>query len=205
MLRIWGRLNSVNVKKALWAAEELGLKYERIDAGMQFGVTKTPDYRRMNPNSLVPTIDDDGFVLWESHAIVRYLAARHGAGTLWPTDLRARADAERWMDWAFTFQNAMRDVFWGLIRTPPEKRDLKAIEAGAKRSAELIQVPDRILENRPFLAGDSFTMGDIPLGCEVQRWMRVPIERARAPNVEAWFERLRARPAFLRIVEVPLT
>ena len=204
MLRIWGRLNSVNVKKAMWAVEELGLKYERIDAGMQFGVTKTPDYRRMNPNSLVPTIEDDGFVLWESHAIVRYLAAKHGAGTLWPTDLRQRADAERWMDWAFTFQNAMRDVFWGLIRTPPEKRDLKAIEAGAKRSAELIQVPDRILENRPFLAGDSFTMGDIPLGCEVQRWMRVPIERPRAPNVEAWFERLRARPAFLRIVDVPL-
>jgi glutathione S-transferase len=205
MLRIWGRLNSVNVKKAMWAVEELGLKYERIDAGLHFGVTKTPEYRRMNPNSLVPTIDDDGFVLWESHSIVRYLAAKHGAGTLWPTDLRVRADAERWMDWAFTFQSAMRDVFWGLIRTPPEKRDMKAIEAGAKRSAELLQIPDKILENRPFLAGGSFTMGDIPLGCEVQRWMRVPMERPRFPNVEAWFERLRARPAFLAFVDVPLT
>ena len=205
MLKIWGRLNSVNVKKAMWAVEELGLKYERIDAGLHFGVTKTPEYRRMNPNSLVPTIDDDGFVLWESHSIVRYLAAKHGAGTLCPTDLRVRADAERWMDWAFTFQGAMRDVFWGLIRTPPEKRDMKAIETGAKRSAELLQIPDKILENRPFLAGDSFTMGDIPLGCEVQRWMRVPIERPRFPNVEAWFERLRARPAFLAFVDVPLT
>jgi glutathione S-transferase len=206
MLRIWGRVNSVNVKKALWAAEELGLKYERIDAGMQFGVTRTAEYRKMNPNSLVPTIEDEGFVLWESHTIVRYLAAKHAAGTLWPTDLRMRADAERWMDWAFTFQNAMRDVFWGLIRTPPEKRDMKAIEAGAKRSAELLQgVLERNLENRNYVSGASFTMGDIPIGAEVQRWMRVPIERPRLPHVEAWFERLRARPAFLRIVDVPLT
>jgi glutathione S-transferase len=206
MLKIWGRVNSVNVKKALWAAEELGLRYERIDAGMQFGVTRTPEYRKLNPNSLVPTIEDDGFVLWESHTIVRYLAAKHAAGTLWPTDLRARAEAERWMDWAFTFQNAMRDVFWGLIRTPPEKRDLKAIEAGAKRSAELLQgVLERNLENRNYVSGASFTMGDIPIGAEVQRWMRVPIERPRLPHVEAWFERLRARPAFLRVVDVPLT
>jgi glutathione S-transferase len=205
MLKIWGRLNSVNVKKAMWAVEELGLKYERIDAGLHFGVTKTPEYRRMNPNSLVPTIDDDGFVLWESHSIVRYLAAKHGAGTLWPTDLRVRADAERWMDWAFTFQNAMRDVFWGLIRTPPEKRDLKAIEAGAKRSAELLAVPEAMLAGRRYVTGKTFTMGDIPLGCEVQRWMRVPMQRPRFPNVEAWFERLRARPAFLAFVDVPLT
>jgi glutathione S-transferase len=205
MLKIWGRLNSVNVKKAMWAVEELGLKYERIDAGLHFGVTKTPEYRRMNPNSLVPTIDDDGFVLWESHSIVRYLAAKHGAGTLWPADLRVRADAERWMDWAFTLQSAMRDVFWGLIRTPPEKRDMKAIEAGAKRSAELLAVPEAMLAGKRYVAGETFTMGDVPLGCEVQRWMRVPIERPRLPNVEAWFERLRARPAFLKFVDVPLT
>jgi len=206
MLKIWGRTNSVNVKKALWAIEELGLKYERIDAGMQFGVTKTPEYRRMNPNSLVPTIDDGGFILWESHTIVRYLAAKHAAGTLCPSELRARADAERWMDWAFTLQGAMRDVFWGLIRTPPEKRDMKAIEAGAKRSSELLQaVLEKNLENRAYVAGTSFTMGDIPIGCEVQRWMRVPIERPRLPAVEAWFERLRARPPFLKLVDVPLT
>ena len=206
MLRIWGRVNSVNVKKALWVVEELGLKYERIDAGMQFGLTRTPEYRRMNPNSLVPTVEDDGFVLWESHTIVRYLAAKHAAGTLWPTDPRVRADAERWMDWAFTLQNAMRDVFWGLIRTPLEKRDAKAIEAGAKRSAELLgSVLEPALAGKDYLTGMSFTMGEIPLGCEVQRWMRVPIERPRLPNVEAWFERLRARPAFLKIVDVPLT
>jgi glutathione S-transferase len=205
MLKIWGRTNSVNVKKVLWAAEELGLPCQRIDAGMEHGVTKTPEYMKMNPNSLVPTIDEDGFVLWESHSIVRYLCAKHGAGTLWPTDLKARADAERWMDWAFTFQSAMRSVFWGLIRTPPEKRDPKAIEEGRRKSAELLSVLERTLARRPYVGGASFTMGDIPLGCEVQRWMRVPIERPPLPAVQAWFDRLCARPAFSKHVDLPLT
>jgi glutathione S-transferase len=206
MLRIWGRINSVNVKKALWAADELGLKYERIDAGMQHGVTKTPEYIRMNPNSLVPTIEDDGFVLWESHTIVRYLAAKHGAGTLWPADLRARADVERWMDWAFTLQAAMRNVFWGLIRTPPEKRDANAIEEGRKRSIELLgNVLEKALAGRKFVGGDRFSMGDIPLGCELQRYMRVPIERPSLPNIDAYFERLRQRPAYVKHVDIPLS
>ena len=205
MLRIWGRVNSVNVKKALWAADELGLKYERVDAGMQYGVNKTPEYLAMNPTGLVPTISDDGFTLWESHSIVRYLAAKHGMGSLCPADLRARADADRWMDWAFTFQNAMRNVFWGLIRTPPEKRDPKAIEEGRKRSIELLAIPESLLARRKYVAGDTFTMGDIPLGCEVQRYMRVPIARPKLPAVEAWFERLRERPAFLKNVDIPLS
>jgi glutathione S-transferase len=153
----------------------------------------------------VPTIDDDGFTLWESHTIVRYLAAKHGAGTLWPTDLRARADAERWMDWAFTFQSAMRNVFWGLIRTPPEKRDASAIEAGCRKSAELLAIPEAVLSEKPYIAGASLTMGDIPLGCEVQRWMRVPIERPVFPNVQAWFDRLCERPAFKKAVDIPLS
>ncbi len=205
MLRIWGRVNSVNVKKALWCAEELGLKYERVDAGMQFGVNKTPDYLGMNPTGLVPTIDDDGFTLWESHTIVRYLCAKHSAGALWPTDLQARADAERWMDWAFSFQKAMRDVFWGLIRTPAEKRNATAIENGVKQSIELAVLLDKALADKPYVAGGAFTMGDIPIGCEVQRYMRVPIERPALPKLQAWFERLRERPAFARHVDLPLT
>jgi glutathione S-transferase len=205
MLKIWGRVNSVNVKKALWAAEELGLKYERIDAGMQFGVTKTPEYLSMNPNSLVPTIEDDGFVLWESHSIVRYLAAKHAMGTLCPSDLRARADAERWMDWAFTFQNAMRAVFWNLIRTAPEKRDMKAVEEGRAQSAKLLEVLEKNLASKSYVAGNAFTMGDIPIGCEVQRWMRVPIERPAFPRVQAWFDRLRERAPFRQVVDIPLT
>ena len=204
MLKIWGRTNSVNVKKVLWTADELGLRYERIDAGRQFGVVDTPEYKKLNPNALVPTIEDDGFVLWESHSIVRYLAARHGAGTLWPTDPRARADAERWMDWAFTFQAAFRTLFWGMVRTPPETRDQKGMEESRKKSAELLAIPDEALARRPYLAGD-FTMGDIPLGCHVQLWMRLPIDRPRHPNLTAWFERLCARPAFRKNVDIPLS
>lgn len=205
MLKIWGRTNSVNVKKVLWALEELGLKYERIDAGMQFGVTKTPEYRKMNPNSLVPTIDDEGFVLWESHAIVRYLAAKHGAGSLWPGELRVRADADRWMDWANTFRAAFHSVFWGLVRTSPEKRDMKAIEEAQGKCAALLNIPEATLATRPFLAGDSFTMGDIPLGCHVQLWMRLPIERPAHPGLRRWFERLSLRPAFRKVVDIPLS
>jgi glutathione S-transferase len=154
----------------------------------------------------VPTIDDDGFVLWESHTIVRYLAAKHASGTLYPSDLKARADAERWMDWAFTFQAAMRNVFWGLIRTPPEKRDAKAIEEARVNSNRLAtDVLERSLERRAFVAGETFTMGDIPIGCEVQRWMRCPIERPKLPNVEAWFARLGQRAPFKKIVDIPLS
>ena len=205
MLRIWGRVNSVNVKKAMWCVAELGLKHERIDAGMQHGVVNTPEYRKMKPTGLVPTIDDDGFTLWESHTIVRYLCAKHAAGTLWPTDLKARADAERWMDWAFTFQGAMRNVFWGLIRTPPEKRDANAIEEGKKKTLALLPILEQTLAHQPYVAGREFTMGDIPIGCEVQRYLRVPIERPPFPAVQAWFERLRQRPAFVTHVDLPLT
>jgi len=205
MLKLWGRTNSVNVKKALWCLEELGLTYERVDAGGQFGVVNTPEYKKMNPNSRVPTLEEDGFVLWESHSIVRYLCAKHSMGKLCPSDLRVRADAERWMDWAFTFQSAMRDVFWGLIRTPPEKRDAKAIEKGIQASHELAGMLDGVLAGRPYVAGQQFTMGDIPIGCEVQRYLRVPIERPSWPRLEAWFERLRQRPPFAKHVDIPLT
>ena len=204
MLKIWGRVNSVNVKKALWCLEELGLKYERIDAGMQYGVVNSPEYRKMNPNGLVPTIDDDGFVLWESHSIVRYLAAKHGKGVLWPMDEHSRALATQWMDWAFSFQANFRTVFWGLVRTPPEKRDLAAIEDARKKCAEMMGILDGALADRHYVAG-TFSMGDIPMGCHAQLWMRLAIERPRHPNLEAWFERLCARPAYKKIVDIPLS
>jgi glutathione S-transferase len=205
MLKVWGRTNSVNVKKALWCIEELGLRYERIDAGMQYGVVQTPEYRKLNPNGLVPTIEDDGFVLWESHTIVRYLAAKHSPGKLWPTDPRERAEAERWMDWTFTFLNAFRPVFWGLVRTPPEKRDVAAIEDGRKKSAELLGHFDAALAGRSYVAGNTFTVGDIPMGCHVQLWMRLPIERPKHPALDAWFARLLERPAYRKVVDIPLT
>ena len=204
MLKIWGRTNSVNVKKALWCVEELGLPYERADAGMQFGVVNTPEYHAMNPNGLVPTLDEDGFILWESHSIVRYLSAKHGKGVLWPMDERTRATANQWMDWAFTFQSTVRDAFWNLIRTPADKRDAQAIEKSRLKSGETAAILDAALADRMYVAG-AFSMGDIPIGAEVQRWMRLPMERPRFPNLEAWFERLCARPAFKKNVDIPLS
>jgi glutathione S-transferase len=204
MLRIWGRTNSVNVKKALWCLEELALPYERIDAGLQHGVVNTPEYRRMNPNGLVPSLEDDGFVLWESHTIVRYLADKYGKGVLRPMDLEPRAIANQWMDWAFTFQASVRDAFWNLIRTPPEKRDAGAVEASRLKSGELAKILDAALASRMYVAGP-FSMGDIPIGCEVQRWIRLPMEKPRLENLEAWFDRLCARPAFKKAVDIPLS
>lgn len=204
MLKLWGRGNSVNVKKALWCLDELGLEYERTDAGLQHGVVNTPEYRRMNPNGLVPTLEENGFVLWESHSIVRYLAAKHGKGVLWPMEERTRAVANQWMDWAFTFQGSVRDSFWNLIRTPPEKRDAAAIERSRVKSGEMAAILDAALADQMYVAG-AYSMGDIPIGCEVQRWMRLPMERPRLPNLEAWFERLCARPAFKKHVDIPLS
>lgn len=204
MIKIWGRTNSVNVKKALWCLEELGLEYERVDAGLHYGVVNTPEYRRMNPNGLVPTMDEDGFILWESHSIVRFLAAKYGKGVLWPMEERTRALANQWMDWAFSFQGAVRDAFWNLIRTPPEKRDAAAIERSRLKSGELAGILDAALAGRMYVAG-AFSMGDIPIGCELQRWMRLPMERPRLAHVEAWFERLCARTAFKTFVDIPLS
>jgi len=204
MLKVWGRVNSVNVKKVLWCIDELGLPYERVDAGLQFGVVNTPEYKKMNPMSLVPTIDDDGFILWESHTIVRYLSDKFGKGVLRPMDIEPRNVANQWMDWAFTFQSSVRDAFWNLIRTPEEKRDAKAIEASRVKSGQLIAILDAALANKHYVAG-TFSMGDIPIGCEVQRWIRLPMERPKLPNLEAWFERLCARPAFKKNVDIPLS
>jgi glutathione S-transferase len=206
MLVIWGRTNSINVQKVLWCCEEIKLPYQRHDAGLAFGVVNTPEYRNLNPNGLVPTIDDDGFVLWESNAIVRYLAAKHADGKLWPADLRRRADADRWMDWQQTMLwPAIRPLFMGLVRTPPDKRDAKALEEARLKSIDVLRVLERRLESSDFTAGDAFSMGDIPLGCAVWRWMALPIERPHLPGVQRWFDALSRRVAYRSIVMQPLT
>jgi glutathione S-transferase len=206
MLVIWGRNNSVNVQKVLWCCEEMALDYERRDAGSAFGVVDTPAYRRLNPNGLVPTIEDDGFVLWESHAIVRYLAGKHAQGGLWPADPKSRADADRWMDWKHTtFWPALRPLFLGLIRTVPEERDAKALEDSRLKTAHVLRTADAALAQRAYLGGDTLTMGDIALGCGIWRWMALPIERAPLPNVQRWFDSLAQRPAYRKTVMLPLT
>jgi len=205
MLTIWGRGNSVNVQKALWCCEEMDIAYRRIDAGGAFGVVNTPEYRKLNPNGLVPTIDDDGFVLWESNAVVRYLAGKHGGG-LWPVDPRTRAIADQWMDWQVsTFWPAIRPIFMGLVRTKEAERDLAAIETSRGKTAELLSIVDAHLESRQYLAGDAFTMGDIPMGCAVWRWMALPIERPRLPNLQRWSDALQARAAYRKVVMLPLS
>lgn len=207
MIKLWGRNNSVNVQKAIWCLEELKLPYERIDAGMQYGVVNTPEFRSMNPNGLVPVIDDAGTVLWESNAIVRYLAAKYGKGTLWPEDPVARAHSDKWMDWcATTYWPPMRTIFWGLIRTQPEKRNLEEIEAARKKSAEVLTMLDAALSRSDYIAGSTLSMGDIPLGCISWRWFGVKdMERPARPNVEAWFKRLSQREAFKKSVLLPLS
>jgi glutathione S-transferase len=204
MLKIWGRANSINVQKVLWCCEELGVEHDRVDAGGPYGLVDTPEYRRRNPNGLVPTIDDDGFVIWESNAIVRYLVTKHRSG-LWPADPRLRAEADQWMDWGHTFWAALRPAFLGLIRTPPEQRNEAAIAESLRKTEELLRLMDDHLRSRPYLAGDEFTVGDIPVGCGIWRWLAMPIERPARPNVVRWSERLAQRPAYRRIVMSPLT
>lgn len=206
MLMIWGRDNSVNVQKALWLCEEAGIAYDRRDAGLQFGVVNTSEYRALNPNGLVPTIDDDGFILWESNTIVRYLAAKHARGTLWPDDPARRARADQWMDWSSTtFWPTIRPLFMGFVRTPVEKRDQAALEQQRVATAAICKALDTHLERNAYMAGDEFTMGDIPLGCGVWRWLALPIERPETPHLQLWFDRLSERPAFRKVVLHPLS
>ena len=206
MLEIWGRNNSVNVQKVIWICIEMGVPFERHDVGGPFGGNREPEYLALNPNGLIPAISDDGFVLWESNAIVRYLAAKHGAGSLWPEDPAARAEADKWMDWQLgTLWNNLRPVFIGLIRTPPEERDHDAIEAARLRTAEAFSILDEHLSEREYVAGSSLTMADIPLGTTVYRWMALDIERPPLPNLEAWYGRLQERPAYTENVMLPLS
>jgi glutathione S-transferase len=206
VLRIWGRSNSINVQKVLWCCEELDIRYQRVDVGGHFGGNKEPEYLRLNPNGLVPTISDGGFVLWESNVIVRYLAARHGMGTLCPEDLAKRADADRWMDWQMgTLWANFRPVFVGLVRTPPEERDRDYIATAISKTSGNLAMLDAHLATRDYVTGPAFTMADIPLGVTAYRWFNLEIERPPMPNLEAWYERLCARSPYKATVMLPLS
>ena len=206
MLRLWGRLSSVNVQKVVWCADELGLAYERIDAGGKFGVNDTPGYLAMNPNGLVPVIEEDGFVLYESNAIVRYLAARAGSA-LFPADLRRRADVDRWMEWQSTnYTPAMGPAFWQLVRTPEAQRDRAAIEASRAKSEKLTGVLDAHLAKRRYLSGDAFSAADLVVCCAAHRWLNLPLQREPRPHFERWYAELAARPASRQVTsQVPIT
>jgi glutathione S-transferase len=205
MLRIWGRANSSNVQMVMWCVGELGLAHERIDVGGPFGGTDTPQYRAMNPTGLIPTVEDDGFVLWESNAIIRYLAAKHSLGALCPQDNAVRASADRWMDWQLgTVDGAMWPAFRNLIRTPETQRNLAEIADAEARLARSYRIFDAALAGRAFIVDDHLTMGDIPMGMMTYRYFGLALQRPSLPNVEAWYRRLQDRPAFRSHVMLPL-
>src|SRR6266540_5620005 len=189
MLKIWGRNTSSNVQKVMWAIGEMQLPHERIDVGGSFGKNREPPYLAMNPNGLVPTLEEeDGFTLWESNSIVRYLAAKHANRTLEPADLKTRALAHKWMDWQLSVMGpAITPVFWGLIRTPPEKRDQAAIDAGKEKTTAACKILDAQLAKTRFVAGDDFSYGDIPVGVMTRRYMELVPERPKMANLERWY------------------
>lgn len=206
MLKIWGRPNSINVQKVMWTVSELGLEAERLDAGLEFGVVSEPWFKTYNPNRLVPTIDDDGFVLWESNVIVRYLAAKYSLGELMPSEPETRAAAEMWMDWQQTaIMPGLGPLFVGMVRTAPGARDSDAIESAAKKVEANMRMLDDHLAGKTYLMGERFTVADIPLGCAGYRWYGLDIPRPDFPNLAAWYERLTARPGYATHVMLPLT
>jgi glutathione S-transferase len=203
MLTIWGRLNSHNVKKVAWFAVELGIDFVRHDVGGAFGMDAA--YRAKNPNALIPTIDDGDVTLWESNAILRYLAAKHGGDRFWPTDPAARAVGDKWMDWQAGYADAQRDAFMGLVRKAPVERPPPASAAAAPRGAAQMAILDAALEHAPWLSGGDFGIGDIPMGVYAHTWFSLDIERPALAHVEDWYARIRTRRGYADQVMIPLT
>jgi glutathione S-transferase len=211
-LTIWGRANSVNVQKVLWCAEELGISYRRIDAGMAFGRNSEPNYLAMNPNGRVPTLVDGDFVLWESNSIMRYFALVHGQGSgqgsaIYPALPKARAAVDRWLDWTLsTLQPVDRPVFWALVRTPVEKRDMAAIQKDADAEAVVWRIADAQLVTRKFIEGEQFTLADIALGAYARRWFGVEgVTKPTFPHLERWFAQFATRPGFQKFLAPPMS
>ena len=205
-LKIWGRISSINVKKVVWVAQELGLNFERTDTGGAFGLTKTPGALQRNPNALVPVMDDAGFVLWESNVMVRYLCRKHSLGQLYPSELHAQFEAERWMDWQqTTFNPAGRNAFWQLVRTSPEQRDMNVVAQSVASTEPLLDTLEQHLARTSYVAGDQFTMADVPLACEIHRWWGLPRARPAYPHIERWYTRVQARPAALGVLDLALS
>ena len=208
MLKIWGRNTSSNVQKVIWALAEMKVPFNRIDAGGSFGKTKEAAYLAMNPNSLVPTLEEeDGFTLWESNSIIRYLAAKHASRTLEPADLKTRANAQKWMDWQLSVMApAITPVFWQLIRTPADKRDANAVAAGKEKTIAAARIMDAQLAKTKYLAGDEFSYGDIPVGIMIYRYVQLIPERPATPSLDRWYAAVSSRAAFKeQVASVPLS
>ena len=206
MLTIWGRLNSHNVKKAVWAAVESGVEWQRHDMGGKFGYTDA--YLAMNPNRLVPTIEDSarpGWSLWETNAILRYIADAH-APQLWAGDVGARAQTDKWLDWQFTFADAQRDGFVQMVRRTPAERDTAAVERTVAATQKLMAIMEAELARQPWLSGEAFGIADIAMGAYAYTWVSLGFNQGAAvPHVRDWYARIRQRPGFAQYVAIPLT
>ena len=198
MLTIWGRKSSVNVQKALWAAAELGISFENPQVGGPFGKTDSPEYGQMNPNRLVPVIEDNGFVVWESSAVVRYLANAYSKGKMSPADVKLLAIADQWTDWSMTtlYPELIPGLFAQLIRVPAKDRNPADLAAKAKRSGERLAMLDAHLKGRSFITGSDLTFADIIVGSLMYRYFTMPIERPSLPHVEAWYAGLVSRKPY---------
>lgn len=205
MLKVWGRKTSLNVQKVMWLLNELGLPHERVDAGGRYGVVDTPEYGRLNPNRRVPTIEDGGAVIWESHSISRYIAAKYAPGSaFWPEDPAARAYSEKWMDWSLgTMAPPFTQMFTGYYRTKAAERKWPQINSAIERTAFLMKILDAHMADRKNIAGDTLTLGDIVTAPFFYRYFTVGLERPSLPNLEAWYARLQERPAYRTHVMVP--
>ncbi len=204
MLEILGRKNSSNVIPVLWTIAELKLEHVRHNIGGTFGGLDSSEYGAINPNRLVPAMNDNGFILWESNAIIRYLCRQYGHGALHPADPQQCALADQWMEWfKSTVMPSLYPAFWGLIRTPEKEQNHEQIRASARLTGEKLKILDRHLEGRSFILGDDFTMADIPLGAILYRYYHLNIERPSLPNIEAWYNQLQQRDAYRTHVMTP--
>ena len=205
MLEIWGRKNSSNVIPVMWTVGELGLEHTRHNVGGSFGGLDTDDYGTRNPNRTVPTIGDDGFVLWESNPIVRYLSRRYGSGSLYPEDPRQAALADQWMEWfKANVLPGLIPIFFALVRLPREQSDPARIAELARTVGEKLMILDRHLKGRRFVVGEDLTMGDIPAGAWAYRYYHLDIERPSLPNVESWYARLCERAPYRTHAMIPI-
>jgi glutathione S-transferase len=205
MRTIYGRPNSQHTQKVLWACAELRLEFRFVHTGRVSTGELDPEYRRLNPNGLVPTLVEDDFVLWESNTIIRYLAGRYGAGAFMPADLRERALGERWMDWqATTLNDAFRPVFRPFVEGPPQAREPEALKPAVDKLNDTIAVLDRHLAGRLYVAGDTFGVCDIPVGVHAYRYFTLDIPRRPLPALESWYRRLTERPPYRQHVMIEL-
>ena len=213
MMRLWGRKSSINVQKVLWCLAELGLQegkdFERIDAGLHFGINRTPEFLAINPNGLVPTLQDGDLVLWESNTILRYLVRQYDKLKRFPVDITSQYQSEKWMDWQLgTMWPSLRIAFLGLTRTPENERNYAVIHKAYQDTNALLALLDQQLANQSYCSGDSFNIGDIPLALCVSRWILLnetfPEQtglRLSLKNVEVWMQRIEAETKYSVVAE----